>query len=335
MQKQGVQFLADYIRARALLQGFGGLSPPGGWFVDGDTIWLRPAPTLSMGDPSNVGHFFGSVGAISKKQGMTRDMFDKHWLLHYLTRQNDWQYLASPFAFPSGSPVLARWVGALEVSTNSSSRVDYHVSFRELTRAIQQWGLEPAIVDKHVCSPVDRLMGDVRVLSASHGHLYDAEVVAAALCVNNYWQSKFIRESGSAVEAGSHSKVQPNSVWSRVLNLAAERCRPCRRKRAKTNHSMCLEHAAASAMALQHGEVALGVARNDAAEAAPGKAAEPAGGVSPKTGAEGADAAEAAPGKATEAIGGVSPGKSPEGAASASSGSSAAGGRCKHCSSNS
>ena len=122
-----MQILADLVRARALLLPpaghevgglspleVGGLSPLGGWFIDGDTVWLNRVPSLSLGDPACVAHFFGSLASHSSIQGKTRDEFDRFRLVNYLVRPGDQAHIASPFASPAESPVLARWVSALE-----------------------------------------------------------------------------------------------------------------------------------------------------------------------------------------------------------------------------
>ena len=47
----GVQLVADFIRCSELQRR------GGGWFLDGDCLWLRRAPTLSILDPDTMGHF--------------------------------------------------------------------------------------------------------------------------------------------------------------------------------------------------------------------------------------------------------------------------------------
>ena len=35
----------------------------GGWFLDGDVVWLRAPPALKVGEPAHVGHFFATMAA--------------------------------------------------------------------------------------------------------------------------------------------------------------------------------------------------------------------------------------------------------------------------------
>ncbi len=100
-----VQHLADYIRAVAISQ------TGGGWFVDADTIWLRPLPALQVCDES-LGHWFASMPAAGK-QGATKAEVARYWRVHFLREPGDQVYLASPMAFASDSPLLK--VGACRI----------------------------------------------------------------------------------------------------------------------------------------------------------------------------------------------------------------------------
>lgn len=69
------------------------------WFLDCDTIWLRPCPI-----PSKSGHVFGSMPA-----GSTLPYKDpkRFWRHAWLRNPNEAVWLSVPFRFPTGSPVLA------------------------------------------------------------------------------------------------------------------------------------------------------------------------------------------------------------------------------------
>lgn len=221
IERRGVQFLADFIRAKQLMQGGGALSC-GGWFLDGDAVWLRKAPSLTITDPSNLGHFFASLSADKKLRGKTKDDFDKFWNLEYLAKPGDRLYLASPFAFPPGSPVLAEWVQQMEAAFGEQalSRLDYHISFHFILRSLRKWGLESSIVEQDTCSPVSRFLNR-EVLMASQRHKFDLDAIRLALCVNNFWQSsKNLEAAQSAVDAGCHSRVEKNSAWDSIMELA-------------------------------------------------------------------------------------------------------------------
>ena len=82
-----IQHLADYVRLLALARGTGTL-PPGGWLIDGDTIWFRRAPKLSVACPPNIGHWFACQHAavqtrvagkyLNKKEANSH--FSKHYV---------------------------------------------------------------------------------------------------------------------------------------------------------------------------------------------------------------------------------------------------------------
>ena len=106
--KVPVQVLADYIRAKAL-QAAG----RGGWFLDGDAIWLRAAPRMSLTDPQAMGHFFACQDAALR--GHTKDQLTRHWLTEFLMSPGDQLCLASPWAFPPKSPVLDQYVALFPI----------------------------------------------------------------------------------------------------------------------------------------------------------------------------------------------------------------------------
>ena len=222
LSSKGVQFLADYVRALALLPG--GLSPEGGgWFLDGDTVWLQQAPSLSVVDPSTLGHFLASQQGARVLRGKSKDEFDRHWSLNYLKTQGDQAYLASPFAFSPGSPLLLAWVNRLSVVKDlpaACPRLAYHIPLDALTALVRQMGLEPSIADIDVCSPVSRFLKE-KVIQAKFAHLVELSKVRKALCVNNFWQSsKNLKLGDGAVEAGSLARVQPASPWQAIMDIA-------------------------------------------------------------------------------------------------------------------
>jgi hypothetical protein len=75
----------------------------GGWFADGDMIWLRPFPVVW--GPPHYAHHFASMHAThrrGKKVDIAIDWAAKQYLRH--PRERSW--IATPGHYPKGSPLL-------------------------------------------------------------------------------------------------------------------------------------------------------------------------------------------------------------------------------------
>ncbi len=223
-----VQHLADFIRAKALQGGVGGLSPrPGGWFVDGDSIFLNAAPQLYIGRPPQCGHFFASLDALRQRQGCTALQTARHWQIDYLTKPQDFMCIASPFAFPPGSPILDAWVSEMSNHVfgdgGLSPRDDdagYLRNMGSLRCLVIQWGLEEAVVAVNKCSPVHRA-SRVSCLKPKSNSKFDMSIIKHAMCVNNLWQiSKHAKDEASVAVQGSLANVDPECTWAKILELA-------------------------------------------------------------------------------------------------------------------
>ncbi len=226
-----VQWLADLIRLRALM------AHEGGWFIDGDCVFLRRAPSLSILEPPAVGHYFACMDAAPHRQGNTSNEHMRYWLLEYLQTPGDQAHLASPCAFPGHSPVLAAIVSSMNSVLQAGAKVKYDDVFTRLTKLVRTWGLEAAISPPAECSPVPRLHGD-KCLDPSRNHLFDVESIKKALCVNNFWQSsKALPHSGTPHTNGSLQRVIPGSIWGMVVELATMRSKS--RLRSKTPAARC------------------------------------------------------------------------------------------------
>lgn len=108
-----------------------------GYFIDADTVWQKAAP-----GPEHCvfGHMFASM-----KVGRNR-FPPKHWVLNYLRKPREELYLASPFRFPSDSPVLGAAIERLEdlVKPGAAPTPEYNAFMEVMGKLISQWGLEKA-----------------------------------------------------------------------------------------------------------------------------------------------------------------------------------------------
>ena len=89
-----VALLADIVRLLALRA-----SAEPGWFVDADTLWLRPAADVLPHLPAEAcGHFFGSAARQPGKRGATCADFERECTFLYLARPRDGLLFAPPLS---------------------------------------------------------------------------------------------------------------------------------------------------------------------------------------------------------------------------------------------
>ena len=105
-----VQHLSDYVRALALAR------LGGGWIIDGDTIWLKRAPNLSVACPPGLGHWFASQHACRSLRSHDKAAILRHWRRHYLKEPLDFLHVALPMGAQAMSPVIESWLSVTETS---------------------------------------------------------------------------------------------------------------------------------------------------------------------------------------------------------------------------
>ena len=200
-----VQILADYIRLRAV-------ADEGGWFLDGDSVWLRAAPSLPICEPS-FGHVFHAMRAHpSVPRGSTIARL-RFWELKYLTQPQDQLWLASPWAFPPHSPVVVEAAHALESDIFQRPTVGYNCLMEAMASLMQRWGLECAVGPVAAASPLTPASQKQWIIATKEK--LDQSLFDDTICVNNYWQSS---KKGNA-EAGQRP-VPPSSLWAQLLAMA-------------------------------------------------------------------------------------------------------------------
>ena len=139
---------SDYIRLK-LVQG------NGGWFLDGDSIWLCGAPDLRVSPPL-FGHCFHTMRAspiAPRGSEKSRMLF---WELHYARHPQDHLWHATPWACPSSSPLLSDVLPQVErLLCIGDTQPSYNAVMSIVSDAIAAWGLEDAIQGYAVASPLD------------------------------------------------------------------------------------------------------------------------------------------------------------------------------------
>jgi hypothetical protein len=100
-----IQAMSDIVRARAIAR-----SGNGGWFVDVDTIWLRPC----LHSRSGSGHVFASLRATPDSLPFPGTVWQRFWKVSYLRQPDEQVWLTGPFFFPPASAVLSAVLGVLD-----------------------------------------------------------------------------------------------------------------------------------------------------------------------------------------------------------------------------
>ena len=216
-----IPWISVFARASALL----GQS---GWMIDCDSMWLRK-PEVVMEGPA-YGHVFGSMQAQGLRHGPEKSA--RHWLLNYLKEPGDKLYLSTPFRFPKGSPMLEEFVDwmrqlLLEGRLAHPQVSNYNTIMQKAVDLIQTWGLEKAITESHVFSPIPywcRKEKLFRPLADQDTHLI--ETMGQSTCVNTFWLSSRAHSDVPTLE-GMH----PLSIWKQVLTLATPQPRGVKRRR--------------------------------------------------------------------------------------------------------
>ena len=218
----GIRTLADVVRVRRLLRR------GGGWFVDCDCHWMQRIGNIDV-RPPQFGHLFATNGQKGISLRMSAATWQLHQELNYLAAPQDCVSIASPFAFPPGSLVLA------ELVQTFVPRAGRNPFMEDLRQIVQELGLQYAYAKPEVCSPLPYLLTHARVLTKP-ARSEDVEAVRKSICANAFWSSTASFDTASAIsteevcEVGSQV-VCAGSVWDCVLH-ASQRCHatPARRR---------------------------------------------------------------------------------------------------------
>lgn len=107
----------------------------GGWFVDLDTIWLRPSRGLRA--PSMSGHVFGSMRATPNGLPFGGDV-ERHWKVKWVTSPGEQCWLCGPMCFPQASAVLQAGVAAADSLVLGQKPVPYLTIMNAIRVAAQE-----------------------------------------------------------------------------------------------------------------------------------------------------------------------------------------------------
>jgi hypothetical protein len=115
-----IQHLSDIVRFRGIAE-----SGHGGWFVDVDTIWLRPC----LRSRSGSGHVFASMRATPNQLPFPGTAWQRFWKLKYLRQPDEQIWLSVPFFFPPASAVLSAVLGVIDakLATTELRKLPYLV----------------------------------------------------------------------------------------------------------------------------------------------------------------------------------------------------------------
>ena len=135
-----------------------------------------------------LGCFFASMKTAPSTHGRTSVEEFMHWQLRYLHTPGDRLHIATPMAFPKGAPPAVHWVSEARKmfqETWCASR-DYNLFMNLFRDTVHRYGLDGALVDSVVCSPVEARHG-TKALQAGKVGLFEVSVLkSSSIYVNNF-----------------------------------------------------------------------------------------------------------------------------------------------------
>ena len=202
--------LADYVRANAC-------AIHGGWFLDGDTVWLRSAPQVNACAPC-----FGHMLASFRQPGMHYTTAVDHArkrLLNYASEPFDGLFVGTPWRLPTGSPLARGFCDQLDRLFNCPRTVEYNDAMHAFRQLVTEWGLECAVCPATTFSPLDYWMPTslyFKAVAGKSGKSKGSDAVADAVAVNAFWQSSRHEFAYSALLA-TWASIQQGSMWHGIF----------------------------------------------------------------------------------------------------------------------
>jgi hypothetical protein len=126
-----IQHLSDIVRFRGIAE-----SGHGGWFVDVDTIWLRPCNRSRSGS----GHVFASLRATPDSLPFPGMAWQRFWKVKFLRQPDEQIWLSVPFFFPPASAVLSAVMGVIDdklANTDELNKLPYLVFMTAVKDTLQ------------------------------------------------------------------------------------------------------------------------------------------------------------------------------------------------------
>lgn len=200
------------------------------WEVAACLTSLAPQPSSHGGSYTFVHITARSLRAHTSTH-RDADNLLKHWQVEFLVRPQDKIHIATPWAFPSGSPVLKQyleWADTVLLDDKPwpvSDPNHYNLSMEAMQSAFHKTGLEDAFQMPWVCSALDYRCKDMKFnpYGADTVAKFKAEDIAAtALCVNNFKSSTkpCVFDDGLSYVTLASPDVHPTSAWAYLVECS-------------------------------------------------------------------------------------------------------------------
>jgi len=216
--------LADHVRILAMRN-------TGGWFLDGDTLWLKDF-SQSCQQHALHGHVFASLRKAWKQSNIVGDSMRER-ILNYMQRPRDGLMITSPFHIAFKSPFFTMYLEEVELG-NPELIGDYNSTMKLIRNILIRMGLEGAVLHPDMFSPLNYHKGMfpksklVEEPMSNRIETHYSRVLMASTGVNCFWQSARDPEQRRkpAIERGSFATLHPESLWANLL----AKCKgaPCR-----------------------------------------------------------------------------------------------------------
>ena len=234
-----IRKLADIVRLKRIKHR------GGGWMVDVDSHWMNAIPSLQV-CPPRFGHFFGSMPATNQRK--PRLDLAIHREVEFLAAPQDAAWIATPWAFPPGSPILdaflAKWDCNIARSRANKVGLQYVDHMQSMREIIEECGCNFAYVRPNVCSPLSHVLAKNTILHKPNAGLLP-EGFERGVCVNAFWSSslkaKTNAHASEIFQLGSTGKIHKDSAWSRILAVCSISAGGTRKKRKTSQFKWMLQ----------------------------------------------------------------------------------------------
>ena len=236
-----VRVLADVVRLKHIYH-------EGGWLIDGDCHWLKRVAKL-LAAPPRYGHFFASMTSSNLRK--SAEALQMHNEINFLAAPQDAAWIATPFAFPPGSPILDEFLRHWRASSTGMDKTSPQVAMELMRKCVENWGATYSYTVPSTCSPISHLSTKHSVIASKAAPDFCASL-AKSLCVNAFFSSSKTSRAdvNATLEAGSLAALKPQSRWWCVLKLSGFSLRRIRKKKSVSLMSELL-HGGADPMPAQ------------------------------------------------------------------------------------
>ena len=103
-------------------------------------------------------------------------------------------------------------------TSSSQAACPYNVFMIALQGVVRECGMEAAIAPVSCCAPWDRLKA-AHAGGGAKRHLFNADALGGAICINNIWQSSISAQDGKEAHAKGDMQPDTNAAWQLVSEL--------------------------------------------------------------------------------------------------------------------